>query len=388
MKYIEELIEIVPEIIGGSNKYFCIVRKSYVPATPEEKVRQNFLKYLIDKQGFPFDRIKVEESLSHYKTGNRRIDILIIDQHNQPFIIYECKKQYMPLTDDVLDQALDYFNKLPTVEYLGIVIGDNLDLVMFQNDDENPFIYVEQSDYKTLISGGKISILELVKEEYQRNEWRKPLNKEIVDELINYGIIGHGTDEKFYSFLINLDGWLLDEKDQLDLGKDIQDIGIKNTKFGSAGGGFFAKEFRSFLVKNKKQKPIVCIALTEMQGGKNSPIGTVIMVGVESTKEKNSSLELRIGKSVKVENKKNFITHNGTIIIGRLGAARKQDLLNFIKKKNPNLIKYEEVYLGEFNEDEEINSQNVQHFIKNLIDYALLRNEFREIKKQALANKI
>lgn len=388
MKYIEQLLDIGTELIDGSEKYFCIIRKSFVPATPEEKVRQNFIKYLIDRQGFPIDRIKVEESLSHYKKGNRRIDILVLDQHNQPFIIYECKKQYEPLTDDVLDQALDYFNKLPTVDYLGIVIGDNLDLVMYQNDETTPFIYVEQPNYKTLISGGKISVLELVQEDYQRNEWRKPIDKEVVDELMNYGIIGEDTDVRFHSFLINLDGWLLDQKDKLSFDQNIEDIGIKNTKFGNAGGGFFAKEFRSFLLKEKENKPIVCIALTAMASGRISPIGTALMVGIETTNNKNVSLELRIGKSIKIKDNKIIIIHNGTITVGKIGASKKQDLLDFIEERKPSLIMNGDVYLGEFDENEEINSKNVGQFIKNLIDYALLRNEFREIRKQAVANKV
>jgi len=47
----------------------------------------------------------------------------------------------------------------------------------------------------------------------------------------------------------------------LNINENIEDIGIKFTKFGSAGGGFFANYYRSFLIKNKKNRPIVCIAL-------------------------------------------------------------------------------------------------------------------------------
>lgn len=385
MEYTQELEEIDKIRVNKTDKYFCIIRKSFVPATPEEKVRQNFLKYLIEKKKFPINRIFVEKSLSHYGKGKRRVDILIEDSNELPFFIYECKKEGEPYTDEVINQTLDYFELLDTVEYAGIIIGNQLDLTKAQNI-EPYFVAVEQPNID-MVNSGQFVILPEAETKYVRNNWKKPLDKKIVEELINYWVIGEGTDDKFHSFLINLDGWLLDQKDKLNLDPNIEDIGIKNTKFGSAGGGFFAKEYRSFLIKNQKDKPIICIALTSMVSGKNSPIRTTIYVGVETTKEKNSSLQIQVGKSVQLIDDKVLITHNGTITVGKYGAAKKQDLLDFVEERKPSLIKNGLVYLGEFNENEEINSQNVGSFIKNLIDYALLRNEFREIRKQAVANK-
>lgn len=386
MNYIEKLEELEKTVIDNSEKYFCVVRKSYIPATPEEKVRQNFLKYLIEKQNFPIDRIRVEESLAHYGKGNRRIDILVLDKDNLPFFIYECKKEFEPLTDDVINQALDYFELLNTVEYLGIVIGNQLDLLKYQDSEPN-LIKIEQPNIQMINSGECVHILD-TEVDYKRNKWEKPVNKQTIEELKNFGIIGEGTAEEYHSFLVNLDGWLLDQKDKLKFKNKIEDIGIKFTKFGSAGGGFFAKEFRSFLLKEDEEKPIVCIALTSMLSGKNSPIRTSIYVGIETIKEKNSALQLQVGKSVTIENNKINITHNGTITIGRLGAAKRSDLLGFVEERKPTLIKNDVVYLGEFDENEEINSKNVGEFIENLIEYAILRNEFREIRKQAVANRV
>lgn len=386
MIYIKNLLEIDSQIIDGSKRYFCIVRKSYVLTTPEEKVRQNFLKYLIEIKKFPVHRIKVEESLAHYNKGNTRIDILILDSNDLPFFIYECKKENEYFTDDVFNQALGYFEKLETVEYLGIVIGNELELVKYQEKTPN-FINVEQPDLQ-MINSDKDIIIEEEEFKYIRNKWEIPVEKEVIDNLINYGIIGEGTDEIYHSFLVNFDGWLLDEKDKLTTIENIEDIGIKTTKFGSAGGGFFAKEYRSFLIKDKIDKPIVCFSLTQMQGGISSPIGTVIMVGVETVEYKNSSLELRIGKSLKINDKKIIIEHNGTITVGKFGASKKQDLIDFVNKKNPKLVKNNKVFLGSFDVNTEINSTNVNVFIKNMIEYALIRNDFRKLKKEEkLKNK-
>ncbi len=384
MNYIPNLLEIKSETIDGSERCFCLVRKSYVPATPEEKVRQNFLKYLIETMKFPIDRIKVEESLAHYGKGNRRIDILVLDSNNIPFFIYECKREFEPMTDEVITQALDYFEKLTNVEYLGIVIGNRLELIKYQNNSED-FLKVEQPSFQ-MLQNGKDNFIKIDNNEYKRNNWKEPIPKDTIKELIDYGIIGEGTDKKYHSFLVNLDGWLLNVNDKLTINGNIEDIGIKTTKFGSAGGGFFAQEYRSFLINNRKDKPIICIALSSMASGKNSPVRTSIMVGIETTTSKNSALQIQIGKSLSIIDDTASIEHNGTITVGKLGASKKQDLLDFVSVRNPELIKDEKVFLGSFDINAEINSTNAKEFIKNVIDYALIRNEFREYKKNEIVN--
>lgn len=380
--------ELTSEIIDDKEKYFCIVRKSYVPATPEEEVRQYFLNYLIEEKNFPISKIRVEESLAHYGQGIRRVDILVMDEKDYPYIIYECKRPFEPLTDEILDQVQDYYDKLETVEFLGLVIGDDYRFIGKDKKTDKPIYYAEHPDYFTLINGGEVSVLEPENFEFKRNEWKTPVNNEITKELIDFGIIGNGTSEKYHSFLINLDGWLLNQDDKLTLNENIEDIGIKVTKFGSAGGGFFANQYRSFLIKDKKDKPIICIAINAIRSSKNVDFGTCIYVGIETTKSKNASLELRIGKSLILEDNKIFVTHNGAITIGKLGAAKRKDLINFIEDRNPKLIKDSKIYLGEFDENEEINSENVGDFIENLIEYAILRNEFRDIRKKAVANNV
>jgi len=379
MKYIEKLIEIEREVVNDKEKCFCIVRKSFIPLTPEEKVRQSFLKYLIDVKQFPIDRIKVEESLAHYDKGNRRIDILVLDSNDVPLFIYECKREFEPFTDEVIFQAMDYFNKLETVQYVGVVIGNNLELLKYI-DESKDFKKVEQPSLEMFNSGSDI-LIEQNEIKYKRNKWKEPIDKTKVKELINYGIIGEGTDKKYHSFLLNLDGWLLDEDNSIEELDNVKDIGIKFTKFGNVGGVGYDKEYRSFLIENKADKPIVSIALTSMQTGKNSPTRTSIIVGVETVNYKNSALQIQIEKSLNIVGNKATVIHNGTITVGKLGASKRQDLIDFVQNRNPDLIKNNNVFLGAFDTTKEINSSNIKGFIKNVIDYSLIRNEFRTIKK-------
>ena len=57
------------------DKIFDPTRRKYVAATPEEKVRQDFIRFLQSK-GFPLEIIKTEVSLE-FAGLRRRADIVI-----------------------------------------------------------------------------------------------------------------------------------------------------------------------------------------------------------------------------------------------------------------------------------------------------------------------
>ncbi len=88
------------------------VRKCWVPATPEERVRQRLLQKMLYELGFPRELIVVEKELKQLphignKVGvpERRIDILSFgkDIHPHyplfPLLLIECKQ------GEILDQA-------------------------------------------------------------------------------------------------------------------------------------------------------------------------------------------------------------------------------------------------------------------------------------------
>lgn len=82
--------------------------------TPEEYIRQNLEKRLVNELKYPKERIGVEVSI---KVGNarKRADIVIYEKQSQPFqeninIIIECKKETIELRNskDGVDQLLSY----------------------------------------------------------------------------------------------------------------------------------------------------------------------------------------------------------------------------------------------------------------------------------------
>tara|TARA_Y100000589_G_scaffold295780_1_gene302452 strand:+ start:2496 stop:2939 length:444 start_codon:yes stop_codon:yes gene_type:complete len=85
---------------------FDQVRKKWLALTPEEWVRQNIISHLIDFYRYPSTVFKIETGLS-VNQNKRRSDVLVY-KDSKPFVLVECKSPSVDLTEEVLDQALNY----------------------------------------------------------------------------------------------------------------------------------------------------------------------------------------------------------------------------------------------------------------------------------------
>jgi len=121
--------------IGQSKYIFDDLRKKYVALLPEEWVRQNFIRYLIDEKNFPKGRIAVEYYLKVNK-NEKRSDIVVFDKNLKPQIVVECKAQQVKLTKDTFEQAANYNLKLGA-KFLIITNGSST--MAFEKHPENNF---------------------------------------------------------------------------------------------------------------------------------------------------------------------------------------------------------------------------------------------------------
>jgi type I restriction enzyme M protein len=96
------------EIQIKGNKIFSPVRRKWLPLTPEERVRQEYLFVLIEGYGYIIDQISEEMDVAGRGSAQARADFVIWrsaqDKTDQkaPFIIVECK------SDNVTIKAPDY----------------------------------------------------------------------------------------------------------------------------------------------------------------------------------------------------------------------------------------------------------------------------------------
>lgn len=108
---------------------FDPIRQKEVPATPEERVRQATIRFLIDEVKVPQNLIAVEFALSAVepKTDDR-VDLLVQDfkvsgNLKRPWLLVECKApgEY---TWQALQVQLNKYLQILTPKYVMLSLGD------------------------------------------------------------------------------------------------------------------------------------------------------------------------------------------------------------------------------------------------------------------------
>mgnify|MGYP002623739010 CR=1 FL=1 len=110
--------------IKNNNDAFVILdplRKRWVALTPEEWVRQNFVRFLIDDRGFPSALMNNEISLTQNGI-KRRCDTLVADRQGAPLVIVEYKAPTIEITQKTFDQIVRY-NMVLRAKYLIVSNG-------------------------------------------------------------------------------------------------------------------------------------------------------------------------------------------------------------------------------------------------------------------------
>ncbi|RUT73251.1 type I restriction enzyme HsdR N-terminal domain-containing protein [Ancylomarina longa] len=100
---------------------FDSIRKKYVVLTPEEWVRQNFIRFLVEEKSYPESLIAIEKKVD-VNLLPQRSDIVLYNQNANPIMIVECKAFRVKITQDVFNQIARYNMKLK-VPYLVVTNG-------------------------------------------------------------------------------------------------------------------------------------------------------------------------------------------------------------------------------------------------------------------------
>jgi hypothetical protein len=95
----------------GKKFIFDEIRRKFITLTPEEWVRQNFVKYLINNKNYPASLIALEVPLVINET-DQRSDIVAYNKNGRIVVLVECKSPEISLTQKVFDQAAGYNLKL------------------------------------------------------------------------------------------------------------------------------------------------------------------------------------------------------------------------------------------------------------------------------------
>ena len=97
------------------------VRKKLVKATPEEKVRQDIIRGLVEHCAVPITHIAVEYAF-HYNKLLYRADVVVFDRTLQPCLMVECKAPSVALSEETCLQVARY-NYVLDVPYILLTNG-------------------------------------------------------------------------------------------------------------------------------------------------------------------------------------------------------------------------------------------------------------------------
>ena len=99
---------------------FDLIRKKWLVFSPEEWVRQNLIRFIIEFLNYPKEIIQIESGLK-VNQNQRRSDVIVF-KNSKAIVLIECKAPSISITEKTLNQALNY-NQVYKAEYIMLSNG-------------------------------------------------------------------------------------------------------------------------------------------------------------------------------------------------------------------------------------------------------------------------
>ena len=105
----------------GRTEVFDPIRKKWLVLTPEERVRQQLILFLLNVKRIPASHISVERAIT-VNGLTKRYDLVVFSPEGNPWMVVECKAPEVEITQAVVEQAGRY-NKTLRAPILGVTNG-------------------------------------------------------------------------------------------------------------------------------------------------------------------------------------------------------------------------------------------------------------------------
>lgn len=132
---------------SDKTKIFDALRKKWVALTPEEWVRQNFLRFLIEQYGYLPGKIGVEVGVSINQKA-LRVDGAVYDTFGNIKMLLEFKAPSVNINEKVFSQIADYNTKIGA-EY--VIVSNGISHYCMQVGTEVPTLLDKIPEYNELI---------------------------------------------------------------------------------------------------------------------------------------------------------------------------------------------------------------------------------------------
>lgn len=323
------------------------IRKTLVPDTPEERVRQEYLSGLIDYQGFPESSIDTEYSLSRIDKHRRgRVDIVVWEKrYEKALLIAETKSPSVSLTGQTLNQAIKYQK---TLGGSYIVTTNGADIRSYRLEQGTWREIGNDFTYDNLKSTDGLEAWE-EEDALVRLEYSEVTREDYLGDLVSaeYGIIGEDTPREMHPTIAELHNFLLchDFGDRFPLQhcgfEVIEDLGHSCKTYGNASGGHWPGEYRGFLIRDLQgDHQIYRVGILGQAKLKNDPKWktrkgtTMLIVAVDDFDLKpHNSLQLRLDSSLNPANGGYWLSHDG-----RKSSMPSAKIISGVRKLAPHLL--------------------------------------------------
>ena len=112
-------LQSVIKVAKGNSKIICYIRGVEIVETPEEKVRQEYARRLVEEYGYPKELVDVEVPIKLGRDESKKADIVVYrskqdrEKRENHYIIVECKEPDIKYPDGE-SQLKSYINATTT----------------------------------------------------------------------------------------------------------------------------------------------------------------------------------------------------------------------------------------------------------------------------------
>lgn len=374
----------LPKVIvhDDCKKYYDPIRKKGIPVTPEETVRQQVLRYLLDECHIPEKNIASEDSMAHYeKNATTRADITVRNG-NDTLLIVECKAPQITIEGEPIRQIFGY-NSIMKSKYLCVTNGK--DSFVFQRNSEGKYDTILSIPEFDVMLDGELPVAQFNITELIRPDIEKINSKNIIEQYRNDGMyLGVNTKNDVAPHILNLLWMFFDTKNRIEnisrYGiKIIRDNGLVDTKVTNVSGGSFPGTYRQFLVEDSNGKELLVYYAVLGTWAKSEKSGgyTTLVCGINRANLPIARLEMRLDVCIKEEIEYIRIFHNGV-----RSQKKAQDTIDYVHSVCGDLIENNLVQLGLFMKGRLLycSDEDVQDFILRLTSYLIVRDDMSRKK--------
>jgi hypothetical protein len=331
----------------------------------------------------------------------------VLGTDGHPLLVIECKEPSTPLHDGVWAQASSYAHEL-NCAYMALTNGLEVEAFhrvagVWQRLDRFPSFETMHATLAHKYRAPKSRTFPpLSIEDLEDHQFISAHERRLYKDW-RYCVLGQDTPRDLWTPIYALYTAIFHQTNtDLALPLDSDDfhveeyLGLRFSEYGNYAGGKFPGLYATFrIVDRSGDDQIYKLGFFSTAHTENHPAwgnrrGTSgIHVAIDDfDNTPHMSLELSLDTCLRPRAGVCEIIHDGKITIGRLGAAKRDLLIDYVADQAPHLVRGRSVVLGSFPVGETLEFIDVRELVLNLLHYAEIRDRFRADYKRSKSSRV